>query len=139
MKVQPKLSLKRRATILCFRGCKILLVKRKNAKWNLPGGRIKEAEIPSDAAIREFREETALELSNLRAMGNVDVSKTRHHVFVAYVPGTFEALASNEITDCRWVSHEELSTLRVKNSAVRVAMDFGGNTQNTMRLLFQGG
>lgn len=70
-------------------------------------------------------EETAIKPSHLVVVGNIDLSKTRHHVFATYIPDTFEALAGNEITDCRWVSHEELSELSVKSSAVRVAESFG--------------
>lgn len=49
----------------------IVLIERKNEPygWALPGGFVDYGEILEDAAIREAREETSLEISSLRLVG----------------------------------------------------------------------
>ena len=49
----------------------IILIERKNPPlgWAIPGGFVDYGESLEDAAIREAREETSLEISNLRLLG----------------------------------------------------------------------
>lgn len=49
----------------------IILIERKNEPfgWALPGGFVDYGESLEEAAIREAREETSLEISNLRLLG----------------------------------------------------------------------
>lgn len=49
----------------------IILIERKNAPlgWALPGGFVDYGESLESAAVREAREETSLEISNLRLLG----------------------------------------------------------------------
>ena len=53
-------KLRSRATVLCFLGARVLLVRRKSRKWNFPGGGLKPHEAPLNAAIRELQEETGI-------------------------------------------------------------------------------
>lgn len=39
-------DLKRRATVIYRRDEEILFVRKRNAKWNLPGGRVEQGETP---------------------------------------------------------------------------------------------
>ncbi|WP_244107432.1 NUDIX domain-containing protein [Burkholderia cenocepacia] len=52
--------MKERATVLCRRGDRILLVARLHARWVLPGGKPRRGESLDDAARRELHEETGL-------------------------------------------------------------------------------
>jgi ADP-ribose pyrophosphatase YjhB (NUDIX family) len=52
--------MKDRATVLCVRDDRILLVARDRSRWALPGGRIRRDEAPHEAASRELEEETML-------------------------------------------------------------------------------
>lgn len=44
-----------------FKGDRFLMVENpKRGGWEMPGGKVEEAEDPSDAAVREFREEAGV-------------------------------------------------------------------------------
>ncbi|SHM58103.1 8-oxo-dGTP diphosphatase [Pseudomonas asturiensis] len=47
-------DLKRRATVICSHEEEILFVRKRNAKWNLPGGRVEKGETPLQATMREM-------------------------------------------------------------------------------------
>lgn len=49
---------------------RILLSHRRNHNiWNLPGGRLEEGELPTEAAIRETKEETGLKVKIKELVG----------------------------------------------------------------------
>ncbi|PVZ19463.1 MULTISPECIES: NUDIX domain-containing protein [unclassified Pseudomonas] len=99
---------KHRATILCWQGDRLLLVRKPKSKWNLPGGRVEARETPEQAAIRELAEETGI---NAGALGFIDqraVKSTQHYVFETHIAPSERAVALNEIADCRWFSRHEL-------------------------------
>jgi 8-oxo-dGTP diphosphatase len=62
-------------TTLCYvlDGDKVLLIMKKRGlgegKWNAPGGKANSDENPTQAAIREVKEETGLTISNLKPLG----------------------------------------------------------------------
>lgn len=71
---------------------KLLLGKRKGeygtGTWGAPGGKLEMWEEPADAALREVREETGLEIQNLRFVGFVndpDRENGTHYVTISYV------------------------------------------------------
>lgn len=76
-------NMKNRATVLCVRDGKILLVARERARWALPGGRIKRTEPTEAAASRELEEETGLSVSQMSYYFQFQGFSTLHHVFVA--------------------------------------------------------
>jgi 8-oxo-dGTP diphosphatase len=89
----------------------LLLRSRKShwmpSKWGLPGGRIEPGEEPEDAAVRETKEETTLDikgddLTRLENFSNkhVDIFHTRVY------NGTVEIDFEHE--DHRWVSRDEI-------------------------------
>lgn len=97
----------------------ILLVQRGHApqqgRWTVPGGRLEPGESPEQAAVREAREETGLEVQVEREVLHVRLptGDGRHfdvHDFVAkVVGGTLKP--GDDAADARWFSHDELSSI----------------------------
>lgn len=62
--------------VVCFRGEEVLLIRRGRPPlqhaWSLPGGRLEWGERIADAALRELREETAVEAELLGLIEVVD-------------------------------------------------------------------
>lgn len=94
----------------------VVLIKRKNPPygWALPGGFIDYGESAEHAAVREAREETSLDVSNLKLFGvysNPD-RDPRHHtltvVFSADCGGTPKA--ADDAADIGVFSQESLPT-----------------------------
>ena len=115
-------------------GGRILLVRRRdNDLWALPGGGMDLGESIEDTAIRETREETGL---NVEITGLVGVYSNPHHV-MAYDDGEVRQQFSlcfttrliggllaidTESTDSRWVSPEDLDELTIHPS-MRLRID----------------
>ncbi|QIN62628.1 NUDIX domain protein [Caballeronia sp. SBC1] len=106
--------MKQRATLICRRGDKILLVARKGARWALPGGRVKTGEAFIAAARRELREETALIAESLVFLFQFRGNSTLHHVFEATVPDDVAARPCDEIAKCEWF--QPLAITQLKSS-----------------------
>jgi len=103
--------MKARATIICSRDGKVLLVARTRSRWSLPGGTIKPSESPLDAARRELEEETSLvgaEFTYLFQFGGLN---KRHLVFSIGLPQGASPEPCNEISKCRWFSPIKRSML----------------------------
>ena len=88
---------------------KILLLKRSRdsnwmpEKWAIPGGHIEEGESSKDAAIRETKGETNLDISNIREL------KKQEQVIIYYSDSQSGVIRLDfEHTDWAWVSYDEL-------------------------------
>jgi len=103
--------MKARATIICSRDGKILLVARTRSRWSLPGGTIKPSESPLDAARRELEEETSLTGAELTYLFQFGGLSKRHLVFFVDLPEDASPEPRNEISKCRWFSPIKISAL----------------------------
>jgi 8-oxo-dGTP pyrophosphatase MutT (NUDIX family) len=113
-------------TFVVHEGRTQLLLHRKLGKWFPPGGQIDPHELPDQAALREVREETGLEvelLARSSRLGNVlvlpqpycilleDISPEHQHIDLIYfarVCGGNLAYAEREAQAARWLSWDAL-------------------------------
>ena len=117
-------------------GGKFLLARRKAdvpypLLWEFPGGKLEAGEDPRDCAIREIREELAIEIT---VVGVYDVIYHRYPerdvLVLAYlcrwVSGEIWDL---EVTEHRWVLPEEIGTFDLLPADIplarRIALEFG--------------
>lgn len=104
-------TMKKRATVICWRDGKILLVERRRGRWSLPGGTIRRRESALQAATRELEEETTLVFDGFRFLFLFGGLNKRHQVFFAELSDAAIPKPSNEIQRCRWFRPKRVSTL----------------------------
>lgn len=103
--------MKDRATVLCRRRDKILLVTRRWSRWALPGGTIRRTESPYDAARRELAEETNVAVDALTYLFQFRGLGKQHHIFLVDLPEHFAPAPQNEIAGCEWFRPDEIPML----------------------------
>lgn len=116
--------MKTRATVVCFRGDRVLLVSKDGSKWALPSGRPSKDESFADAAGRELEEETALSAKGLDFLFQVLGPTTVHHVFVANIGKTAVPRAGKEIARCQWFSLLEMDEVVVSATTRQIVNSF---------------
>jgi 8-oxo-dGTP diphosphatase len=117
--------LKKRATVICRRGKRILLVSRLRLKWALPGGILKRGEHLPAAALRELKEETRLSGKSAKYLFDLRGKQKHHHVFSCEVSDRAKARPSNEIFRCRWVHVDDISSLMVSGPTTDIVKLMG--------------
>ncbi|WP_175870149.1 NUDIX hydrolase [Burkholderia sp. BCC0397] len=112
--------IKERATVVCYRDGRVLLVTRAASRWALPGGTIKRGETPLEAAHRELCEETGMTGQHLvYSMQFTGLAKV-HHVFFAEVGPDQTPQANNEIEKCKWFPIDGVDRLRTSIPTKRI-------------------
>lgn len=107
--------------ILIKRGEEYLLIKRASEPdkglWTIPGGLVEVGERVEEAAVREAREETGLEVEIRETLDVIDKivrdgeDRIRYHFIIVdflAVPKGGVMKASSDALDARWVRKEEL-------------------------------
>ena len=116
--------MKVRATVICEKDRRILLVRKQKSKWVLPGGKVEIGEAVAGAAIRELREETGLNVNQLLYVFELEAGNTRHHVFEASVLGAEDAMPQNEISECIWYSLNSIYDLDTGDATRSIIRSF---------------
>ncbi len=117
MRDKRKGRIKSRATIICLRSGRVLLVRKKGGKWNFPGGSIEPGESPHTAAARELREETSIEGYGLLSLCSIKVDSVVHHIFTTRFHENEKPVADHEIVACKWVLREKLTPQLLTSAA----------------------
>lgn len=106
--------------VVCLRGDEVLLIRRgtppRQGEWSLPGGRIEPGERAVDAALRELREETAVEAEITGLIDVVDgvfPEAGRHYVLIDYAARwvSGEPVAGDDAAEAQFVGLDEVDTL----------------------------
>jgi 8-oxo-dGTP diphosphatase len=118
--VRHGLEMKNRATLICLRNGRVLLVAREKTKWSLPGGKAKSKEGFDRAAHRELKEETGLTRLKTDFQFCFAGRNARHHVFAVEVLTKHRARPSSEIRFCRWVAPSRLAKLPIGPDTRRI-------------------
>ncbi len=103
--------IRRVSLVVLFDGDKVLLGKKPSGYW-LPGGHAHQDESSLDAAIREFKEETNLDLNDLKLI----YSKiTEDKIVDVYACKKFEgkAKADDDLEEVHWFSVNELPEMKL--------------------------
>ena len=105
------------ATVVLDRG-RVLLQLREDARlWNLPGGAVEDGESLAEAAVREVREETGVDVALTRLVGTYSLPRWRrggnHQVVFAarVVAGDPGGFACGETVEARFFPVDELPEL----------------------------
>ncbi len=109
-------------------GKEVLLVKRiKDGYWVIPGGKIEEGETTEEAAIREVREETGLDVKLIAKIG--DYYRPNHKAFSKQGDKTTlylcrviggEIAISDEVSEVRWWNINTLPTDLISRHRQRI-------------------
>ena len=102
---------------------KVIVIKYKTNKnmsyYDIPGGKIEENESAIDASIREFKEETGIEIINQKYKGNVIVEYPNMIFdFDIYLVNDYKGNPQEFEENCSmWINIEDLLN-RIKNFLV---------------------
>lgn len=95
---------------------RVLLVRRRvkegQLSWQFPAGEVEPGEAEEDAAVRETREETGLEVKALRSLGGRVHPKTQRRMSYTaceVLSGTAHVADPDELAELEWCSHSEIS------------------------------
>ncbi|MGU3400284.1 NUDIX hydrolase [Brucellaceae bacterium D45D] len=121
-------------SLICRREGRFLLVERGKEPWRgwlaFPGGSIEAGETPEQAALRELKEETALDAGRLAHVITVDLALEGKAYAKSYFLSVFRALdlsgreqAGDDAVSIHWLSIEEMAQAQVTDSTLDVARD----------------
>ncbi len=116
----------------------LLLVRRDReparGQWSLPGGRVKLGETLAEAAVREVREETGIDIDidgligiAERIIRDDDGGIEHHYVIVDFTanPRTTEVTAGDDAAEARWVPVDDLGQLTLTAGLIEFLSEQG--------------
>lgn len=107
MSTADQQPLRPRATVVILKDNEILLVKRRNEDlWALPGGRIVPPEEPATRAVIAVAEATGLRMTDIQFVGEYAGRVSANQVFIAEAEGSLQP-NPRLLQDARWWDCEE--------------------------------
>ena len=101
-----KIDTNRVSKIITIYNNRILMLQKKNGKFELPGGHIHHGESPIDGARREFFEETGIDIKKLKQI----TSNSTRVLYIGHI-NTNNIKLSTEHKSFRFVSEKDLFKL----------------------------
>ncbi|MEP2774542.1 MAG: NUDIX domain-containing protein [Luteolibacter sp.] len=111
---------------------KILMIRthKWSDMWGIPGGKIERGETHEDALRREIREETALEIADIRfvmvqdCIDSPEFFRSEHFLLLNYVARaeSHDVTLNDEAEEFRWVSMDEALGLDL-NTATKILLE----------------
>ncbi|PBC83991.1 MULTISPECIES: NUDIX hydrolase [unclassified Streptomyces] len=102
------------AAIIVHEG-RVLMVRRRVSEgklsWQFPAGEVEPGETREDAAVREAKEETGLDVSSVKLLGErVHPATGRLMSYTAcdVVSGTAHVADTEELAELAWVAHDQI-------------------------------
>ena len=116
-----------------WRGDRVLLIRRgkppRLGQWSLPGGAQQLGETLEEAIAREVREETGLDLAELRFLATVDLIERDpdglvryHYTLIDFVAeaAAGEAVPGDDAAAVAWFTSGEIAALGLWSETVRI-------------------
>lgn len=121
-------------SVICRLDGRFLLVERGKEPWKgwlaFPGGGVDAGETPEQAALRELKEETALDAHGLNHVITVDLALEGAAYDKSYYLSVFRALeisghevAGDDAVSIHWLTLAEMEQAQVTDSTLDVARD----------------
>ena len=107
---------KRVSLVVVIDGDKVLLGKKPSGFW-LPGGHANENESSLDAAIRELKEETNLDLFDLKLFYS-KISEDKITDFYVCKNFSGKAEANDDLQEVHWFDISELPVMRLDGNSL---------------------
>ncbi|GGU59982.1 NUDIX hydrolase [Streptomyces albospinus] len=102
------------AAIIVHEGC-VLMVRRRISEgklsWQFPAGEVESGESREDAAVRETKEETGLNVSAVKLLGervHPATGRLMSYTACEVVSGTAHIADTEELAELAWVAHDEI-------------------------------
>ncbi len=109
---------------------KVLMIRthKWSDLWGIPGGKIERGETCDAALIREIREETALEVSDIRfvvvqeSIFSPSFIRPEHFILLNYIAkaGSQDVILNDEAEEFRWVTPEEAFSLDLNKATIQL-------------------
>lgn len=112
---------------------RILLVRRGHdpqaGRWSVPGGRVEPGETFREAAIREVREETGVEVVITAELGVISIEAGDGIVYdvhdFAGTPTEQDVAASDDAAEAGWFTVEEMTRMPLTTDLLQTLQEYG--------------
>lgn len=99
--------------IFCTKGGKVLVLKKDNNMWGLPGGKPEGGESPRETAIREAKEETGIDAVNLTQPIITNFNSKIYYSYISLLDDVVEVTLSKEHKKYDWIKIKDLKTIKL--------------------------
>ena len=100
---------------------KMLVLKKPNSVWCLPGGKPEGEETPDQTAIRETYEETGIYVKRVSSPLTLRYKDKTYFSFIHILQSEQDVILSDEHKDYKWISLKNISKIKLippfKNNA----------------------